>query len=87
MARRNRDLVEEFQLLEALQHWAIRHSKTHPEKEHLLLRASGRTCTPEAAQKLANYGIVPLSDAALDQEVSIALLEAPRCAPNDAEGT
>jgi len=58
--------------------WRLGHNKKHQDHEHKSLQLSGRQCTPEAAQKLAAYGIFPLSSLVLDEEVSAALAEAPR---------
>lgn len=44
------------------QRWADKHAKTHPELEHKLLRVSGMSMTPAAANKLAAFGLLPISD-------------------------
>lgn len=67
--------------------WLLVHNKTnHPnyDKELRLLNMSGLDVTPEAAQKLSTYGIVVTQGG---EETALALLEAPRCAINDVEGT
>src|SRR4051812_14424514 len=59
---RDRDSVTSSQLIDALairNDWRQRHSRMHTQKEHELLAMSGQWCTPEAAQKLAPFGIVP----------------------------
>lgn len=66
--------------------WAKRHSKSHPDHEHLSLIRSGRMCTPEAAQVLCNFGLIPITDLVTDDEVAHALATAPRIAQDDAEG-
>jgi hypothetical protein len=58
--------------------WRRTHNKLHSEKEHKLLALSGRWATPEAAQRLAPYGIFNLKDLVLDNEVADALRSAPR---------
>lgn len=64
--------------------WRSRHNRIHSEKEHLALHASGLTFTPEAAYRLAPYGIVTLDD---NQEVADALLTSPRAPDNAVEDT
>lgn len=68
--------------------WRELHTKRmHTEKEVELFAASGLTFTPEAANRLAPLGIIPMTDAVLNGEVASALLEAPRAPLNDVEGT
>jgi hypothetical protein len=55
--------------------WRQQHNRTHRESEHISLQRSGRTFTPEAAQRLAPYGIVSLDQ---DDETVHAQLTAPR---------
>lgn len=64
--------------------WRSRHNEKHSKKEHLALRASGLTFTPEAAHRLAPYGIVTLDS---DSEVADALLGSPRAPSDDVETT
>lgn len=66
--------------------WRQKHNKTHSESEHAALAASGRTMTPEAALKLAPFGIVPVADAE-DAEVAQAMREAPRAPVDDVESS
>lgn len=66
--------------------WRDRHNKTHTEREHRAHVASGRTFSPEAAHRLAPYGLVSLDDAQED-EVAHAMLEAPRAPVDDVETT
>jgi hypothetical protein len=66
--------------------WRDRHNKTHSEKVHRAFRASGRTFSPEAAHKLAPFGLVSLDDCNED-EVAHAMLEAPRAPVDDVETT
>lgn len=63
--------------------WAERHARnSHKPLEHHLLKLSGLTMTPEAANKLAGYGLLPLTDmSTFNEEVSSALLES-RPKPN-----
>lgn len=66
--------------------WRDAHNKTHSQREHEAFRASGRTFSPEAAHKLAPYGIVSLNDCQ-ENEVAHAMLTAPRVPENDVETT
>lgn len=54
--------------------------------EHYSLAMSGRWTTPEAAFKLAAYGIISLSDLLVDDEVAVALMESSAVPKDDAEG-
>jgi hypothetical protein len=53
--------------------WAEDHALDHSPKQHKELRESGCMCTPEAAQRLAAFGIISLTDLVLNVEVSDAL--------------
>ena len=66
--------------------WRVSHSSKHSRREHEALRASGRTFTPEAAHKLAPFGLVPIADAD-DDEVAHAMRVAPRAPYDDVETT
>lgn len=66
--------------------WQQRHSSSHPASEHKLFRQSGRTFSPEAAHRLASYGIVPIGDTE-DDEIAQALLESPRIPTDNPEGS
>jgi hypothetical protein len=66
--------------------WSHIHAKTHSESEHRALFISGRWCTPEAAQKLAAFGIVPIIDLVIDNEVEDALKNGYKVPIEDAEG-
>lgn len=46
--------------------WAVKHAGTHSIYEHELLKKSGLSMTPEAAKKLAAFGLLPLSDMMID---------------------
>jgi len=73
--------------LELRTEWRIRHAGTHTAAQHRQLRLSGLFALPEAAQKLASYGIIPLTDTVRHDEVSHALLESPRAPSDDVEGS
>jgi hypothetical protein len=66
--------------------WRIRHNKKHPDHVHLAFIASGLTFTPEAAHKLAPFGLVPVADAE-QPEIKHALATAPRAPVDDVETT
>lgn len=66
--------------------WANRHAKTHTDREHHLLRISGNSMTPEAAKKLAAYGLIPVGDMIMSEEHEEALLESKPIPIDDAEG-
>lgn len=57
--------------------WARAHAATeHTLDEHAELARSGRTMTPQAAQKLSAYGIIDITDMVVDDEVADALAKA-----------
>lgn len=66
--------------------WRRNHNLKHSEATHRAFRASGLTFTPEAAHKLAPFGLVPVDDA-LAPEHACALLEAPRAPVDDVESS
>jgi hypothetical protein len=66
--------------------WRRKHNLSHSEKEHVAFIRSGRTLTPEAAQKLAPFGLVPLSDSQ-DPEIAQAMREASRAPTDDVQTT
>lgn len=67
------------------QRWADNHSKKHSRIEHERLRISGMSMTPTAANKLAAFGLLPISDISRRREVREALLEANSMPFNDSE--
>jgi len=69
------------------QAWADGHAKTHSDREHLLLKLSGNSMTPEAANRLAAFGIIPVSDMVLSEEHEAALRESNSMPTDDAEGS
>lgn len=66
--------------------WSEKHARTHPAREHELLRLSGRFVTPEAALALVPYGIIPVQDIVFSVEHEQAGLEAVRM-PEENEST
>lgn len=58
--------------------WSFDHSETHHPVEHIALERSGNWLTPEAAIRLAPYGVIPLGDMVVNAAVAQAMLEAPR---------
>ena len=69
------------------QEWRRFHNLKHPESVHRAFRATGLTLTPEAALKLAPFGIVPIGDALTNDDTPCALLEAKRAPQDDVETT
>lgn len=55
-------LEQEIQAVTWRREWTLKHAKEHPTQEHIALERSGMWATPEATQKLAAVGIVPVSD-------------------------
>lgn len=72
-----------------IQQWRNKHNSKHTAKQHLDLAHSGLTLTPEAAFKLAPFGLVPLADVEgrYGAEIVQALAEAPRAPSDDVETT
>jgi hypothetical protein len=70
-----------------IKEWRSNHNKKHTEHEHLAFVASGLTLTPEAAYRLAPFGLVATADALDSEEVAQAMLEAPRAPMDDVEST
>ncbi len=66
--------------------WSHRHARTHPQHEHMNLQKSGLWCTPEAAIKLAAFGIIPIVDLVMNDEIEGALAESKPVPFNDSEG-
>lgn len=69
------------------QQWRMQHSRSHTSTQHRQLRESGLFALPEAAGKLASFGIIPLTDTVRHVEINDALFEAPRAPKDDAQGT
>lgn len=65
--------------------WAEKHRKLHSEREHRQLRNSGLSMTPEAAKKLAAFGVIPVMDMVMNEETAVALLESSPIPTDDAE--
>jgi hypothetical protein len=68
--------------IEILQ-WRNKHNLKHSDRQHKLFIQSGRTLSPEAAIRLAPFGLVPVGDSG-DEEIIQALAEAPRAPVDDA---
>jgi len=81
-------LSKKFQAEQEIMSWRVRHNRKHTEKEHFDFATSGLTFTPEAAKKLAPFGLVPVGDlTVVNSEVGQALAEAPRLPNDDVETT
>lgn len=77
--------AEQVQATVQRRNWSQHHaSHAHTQKEHDELAASGRFCTPEAAYKLAPYGVVTLSDSYYEDSRQ-AQEEAPRLPTSEPE--
>lgn len=76
-----------FELAVALEtkEWRVQHNLKHNEGVHLEFRKSGRTFSPDAAHKLAPFGLVSLD--VNDEEVAHAMRVAPRAPYDDVETT
>jgi hypothetical protein len=72
--------------LEQRKSWSHQHARSHSSTQHRQLASSGLQFTPEAANALAAFGIVPLSDMVLNDEVESAMAESKAKPFNDAEG-
>lgn len=85
------DPQKAFEAEKEILDWRQRHNPIHTPQEHILLTLSGRSFTPEAAHRLAPYGIVALTDAVEEAdptgEIFDALREAPRAPVTDGETT
>ena len=57
--------------------WAQLHAKAHTEREHAMLIMSGMWCSDIAANKLASYGIINMTDGAINPDIYSALKESP----------
>lgn len=55
--------------------WRATHARKHTIREHELLKASGNAMTPEAANRLAAFGVISMIDAVLSDEINHALFE------------
>jgi hypothetical protein len=65
--------------------WRSRHNRKHTDKERNSLVASGLSFTPEAAIKLAPFGLAPVTDSVFNEETHIAMMEAPRAPVDDVD--
>jgi hypothetical protein len=81
----DRSNIAPVEALELRKNWSLKHAKLHTELEHQLLEKSGWWCTPEAAQRLASFGIVDIGALALSGEHSMAYLESESIPVDDAE--
>jgi len=67
--------------------WRTDHNKKHSEREHISFIRSGQKFTPEAAQKLAPFGIIDFGSILTSPEHAHAYATAPRAPINDVEGS
>lgn len=69
----------------ARKEWSHAHAREHSSTQHRQLALSGRQFTPEAANKLAAFGIISVSDMVMDNEVEDALRLSKPIPFNDSE--
>jgi hypothetical protein len=67
--------------------WAENHSKRHTAAQHAQLKLSGQALTPEAAHKLAAFGLIDLTGLVTNEEIADAYATARSVPENDAEGS
>lgn len=67
--------------------WSHAHASKHSEKLHAQLVASGMWCTPQAAQKLAAYGVIDVMGLVMDNELIDAYKNAHVIPVEDCEGS
>lgn len=79
-------LVFETAVAVETRQWRNKHTRTHSKRAHMQLEESGLTFTPEAAIRLAPFGLVPVGDAEV-AEIAQAMREAPRAPIDDVETT
>lgn len=72
---------------QGLLEWRISHNKLHSDKEHVSLLRSGRSFTPEAAHRMAPFGIIDFGSILSDAEMAHAYATAGRAPNNDVEGS
>jgi hypothetical protein len=72
---------------QGLSEWRSNHNKQHQEHEHIQLLRSGRNLTPEAAQRMAPFGIIDFGAILADHEMAHAYATAKRAPDNDVEGS
>jgi hypothetical protein len=65
--------------------WAAKHAKTHSILQHEQLKRSGNTMTPEAANRLVAFGLIPAIDAVTSDEINSALYESSPIPFNDCQ--
>lgn len=74
--------LEAFELRAA---WRINHDKKHTDAQRRALQQSGLSMLPEAAEKLASFGIIPLTDTVrpIGEDETVHALRLATRAPND----
>lgn len=65
--------------------WRATHARKHTIQQHELLKASGNAMTPEAAKRLAAFGVISMIDAVLSDEINHALFESSAIPVDDCE--
>lgn len=85
----DRNAVSQEKLLDSLlarREWSLKHARIHPEHQHKSLERSKRFLTPEAAHRLAAFGIVDLVGLSIDDEMIDAYALSKSVPTDDAEG-
>ena len=67
------------------QEWALIHAQRHPASLHRQLRQSGNGILPEAAYKLAAFGLIDISGLLFDEEIKAAYAESSATPTFDAD--
>lgn len=65
--------------------WARLHARRHTNREHHTLALSEGSMLPEAANKLAAFGLLPIMDMVDNDEVIVALFESNAMPKDDSE--
>jgi hypothetical protein len=76
-------LVEQYGVTK-LKEWSQTHAREHTSNQHRLLALSNESVTPEAAHKLAAFGIIPITQ---NPDIVAALYESSPVPIDDAEGS
>lgn len=67
------------------QKWATKHAKQHTTLEHEQFKASKLLIMPLAAKRLAPFGVIPIGDSLINEEIQRALFESNPIPDDDAE--
>jgi len=73
-----------YQAFELRTAWRIKHDRKHTDAQRRELQQSGLSMLPAAAERLAPFGIIPLTDTVRTDETVHALRSAKRAPSDDA---